>query len=203
MSQYFVFDPNQKDDFKKIKIKIKEHELILETNSGIFSKDHLDIGTKVLLENINLDIEPKNIIDLGCGYGVISIYLKKIFPKSNVFSCDVNQKAIIQTQKNAILNRVSIDVRLSNFFEKFDNIKYDLVISNPPIRIGKEKLFNLYQEIDIKLNEGGYIYLVIGQKQGAKSHIKELTNIFDILEIVKSKGFYVIKGRKKWIFGMK
>lgn len=79
MSQYFDNNDYLEDDYKIINFTINNINLKLETNSGIFSKNRIDFGTNLLLNEMNLDHNPKKIIDMGCGYGIIGIYLKRFF----------------------------------------------------------------------------------------------------------------------------
>lgn len=121
--------------------------------------------------------------------------LKKVFPKSLVFLYDINQKAIKQSIKNGILNSVDINCFVSDFFEKVD-YKADLIVSNPPIRIGKQKVFDMYYKAYDALEDMGYFYAVVGNKQGSNSHYNKIKEIFNNVETIKKKGYWIIKAKK-------
>ena len=109
MSHYFKNDEtltNKQIDFE---VKIKDIVLNLRTNSGVFSKSKLDLGTKLLLETIELEEKTKIVIDMGCGYGPIGIYIAKKYPDKKVFMYDINEKAVDLSKINANLNDVEDD----------------------------------------------------------------------------------------------
>lgn len=196
MSHYFKFDENVKSHEKKMDIKIDNIPFSFYTDHGVFSKKTLDFGTRLMLENVLIKPKCKKAIDMGCGWGPIAIYLKKKHPNLLVEACDINERAVLLTKKNAKLNDVEIDVYLSDLFEEVKN-KVDLVITNPPIRAGKEKVFKLYEEAFNHLNPGGELYSVVRVKQGAKSHERKLFEIFDNCTIIaKKKGYSVFISKK-------
>ena len=134
----------------------------------------------------------KTALDLGCGYGVIGIYLNKAYG-IKVDMVDINKRAINLTQSNVELNEVRANVFLSNGFENIES-KYDLIVTNPPIRAGKEIIYRFFEDAEKHLNEDGEFYLVINKKHGADSALTKLKETYNDVEIVnKKKGFHVIK----------
>ncbi len=196
MSHYFKNDEtltNKQIDFE---VKIKDIVLNLRTNSGVFSKSKLDLGTKLLLETIELEEKTKIVIDMGCGYGPIGIYIAKKYPDKKVFMYDINERAVDLSKINANLNDVEVIVKQSDFFTEV-NFKADVIITNPPIRTGKKNVYRLYDEAYDRLNELGVFYLVVGKKQGAESTFHKINQLFSNCEILeKKKGYTVFKAVK-------
>lgn len=196
MNHYFKNDEtltNKQIDFE---VKIKDIVLKLRTNSGVFSKSKLDSGTKLLLETIELEKKAKTVIDMGCGYGPIGIYIAKKYPGKKVFMYDINEKAVDLSKINANLNDVEVIVKQSDLFAEV-NFKADVIITNPPIRTGKKNVYRLYDEAYDRLNELGVFYLVVGKKQGAESTFHKINQLFSNCEILeKKKGYTVFKAVK-------
>lgn len=198
MSHYYLTDPNLKNNKIKLNATIKKTKMQFFSNSGIFSKNHIDLGTTILLENINESYKNKEILDIGTGLGVIGIYIALNNLSSNILMIDINQRAIDLANENIILNNIKNAHAInSNLFENIKDKNFDLIISNPPIRVGKTFCFSLYEQSYQHLNQNGVLYLVVGKKQGASSHFKYLDQIFEKVEIIiKKSGFWILKCQK-------
>lgn len=190
MSHYFT---NDYVESKEIKTKciIKNTELTFITDNGVFSKKGLDFGTRTLLETIE-DVNGQ-ILDFGCGYGPIGIYLKKTFDVE-VDAVDVSVRAMNLAKKNAELNKVNINIFESDIYENVFK-KYDYIVTNPPIRVGKKILYQILFEAKEHLNKNGELWLVIHKDQGAKSLAKDLEKEYTVEIKNKNKGFYIICAR--------
>ena len=190
MSHYFT---NDYVESKEVKTKciIKNTELTLITDNGVFSKKGLDFGTRTLLETI--DNVSGQVLDFGCGYGPIGIYLKKTFDVE-VDAVDINERAMNLAKKNAELNKTNINIFESNIYENV-NKKYDYIVTNPPIRVGKKILYQILFEAKEHLNVNGELWLVIHKDQGAKTLAKDLEKEYKVEIKNKNKGFYIICAR--------
>lgn len=193
MSHYFTND-NIKHDINKINIIINNIHLTLTTDSGVFSKKGLDFGTRSLLEKLPLSEIKGNILDFGCGYGPVGIYLKKV-TNANIDMVDINERALNLAKKNAKLNNVNVNIFQSDIYQNI-NKKYDFIISNPPIRVGKEILYKILFEANDHLKENGMLIIVVNKDQGAKSIARDLQKIYDVSVLGKNKGFYIISAKK-------
>ena len=183
---------NLKSNPQLIAFSVNNTPLKFNTDNGVFSKNNFDRGTEILLKYLVVKESFKKALDLGCGYGVIGIYLNKAFNIS-VDMVDINKRAINLTKSNVELNEASANVFLSDGFENIDG-KYDLIITNPPIRAGKEIIYRFFEDANKHLLEDGEFYLVINKKHGADSALVKLKTIYNDVEIVnKKKGFQVIK----------
>ena len=202
MEQYFTNNPDLKSELRTIIYKYKEETLIFYSDNGVFSKEKIDFGSNLLLKTLfehkKNNNENLNILDVGCGYGLLGISMAKILGTKATL-CDVNRRALHLAKKNAEANSVSnlVQVIESNVYENVTDI-YDLIITNPPIRAGKEIVYSILDGARDYLKEGGELWMVIRKDQGAKSTMKHLEENYKCEVVEKSKGFYIIKAKKHW-----
>ena len=196
MSHYFINDDNLKNEEKVIHSEIQGINLSFLSNSGVFSKDKIDYGTKLLLNSIDIDDMKGDVLDLGCGIGVIGITIKSKNNLVLVDMVDVNERAINLSKYNMVLNRVDTHIFISDIYSNV-NKKYDYIITNPPIRAGKDVIRKFLFDGYDYLEDDGVIYFVMRKDHGVKSMIKELENKYMVNVIDKDKGFYVVLCTKK------
>ena len=190
MGHYFVNDDNLKSEIREFKINFLNQDFVFKTDNGVFSKGELDYGTYLLLTTVlNLDIKGK-VLDLGCGYGAIGVVISKL-KNTKVTMVDVNKRAVHLSKMNVSDNKCDCLVINSEGYLNVSD-KFDYIITNPPIRVGKTKLYELMIDSKNYLNENGVIYLVIRKEQGAKSFIKDMSEYYNVNVLEKSKGFYII-----------
>ena len=192
MGQYF---DNEKLPSKMVKTSavILGKKFTFFTDNGVFSKDGLDFGSRLLLETIPLDEVGGKVLDMGCGYGVFGITLNKVLSCS-VDMVDVNLRALHLSEINAKETQCS-NVRIFESFT-YSNIdsKYTSIVTNPPIRAGKKVVYDIVMNAKKYLEVDGKLFVVIRKEQGAKSLIKNLQENgykVDILE--KKSGFFILK----------
>ena len=137
MSQYFDNDKSIKSEKRLIKFNFNNKEFSIYSDNGVFSKDRFDYGTRVLLNGIDIEKLSGNVLDLGCGLGVVGIILGTFNKNISIDMIDVNMRAISLTKDNLILNNVKANVFASDIYENV-NKKYNYIITNPPIRAGKD-----------------------------------------------------------------
>ena len=202
MNHYFSEKPEIKSEKKIIKYTIQNKNFEFITDNGVYSQSKVDFGTDLILneflkKNRNLKSEGIKILDIGCGYGVVSIILKSFYPEASVTLSDVNERALELSEEN--LKKYNIngyEIIKSNVFEKIEG-KFDMILSNPPIRAGKDTIFKIYTEAYEHLNKDGEFYCVIQTKHGAKSTQKKLVEIFGNCDTVTIDGGYRIFLSKK------
>lgn len=197
MSHYYVNDESLAHDTNILEVTVKDVSMRLYTDKGVFSKGGLDFGTRVLLETIELHEGIKTVIDMGSGYGPISINLAKRYPFINVYAYDVNERAIDLTKKNIEENKTfNVKAQVSFLFEHVDQ-KADVVVTNPPIRAGKKTVFDLYEGAYAALNHQGILYVVIQKKQGAPSSLEKIKSLFGNCEVIERKdGYWILFAQK-------
>ena len=196
MAHYFENDENLKSKEQQILVNICDIPFQFMTDYGVFSKKGLDFGTRSLLETIDVSKIQGKVLDFGCGYGPIGIYIAKT-TNNEVHMIDINRRVLGLARKNVSLNHVNVNIYESNIYENVKE-KFDFIISNPPIRVGKEILYKILFQAKDYLNTNGELWIVINKDQGAKSVAKDLEKEYFVDIVNKKKGFYIIKCKKKW-----
>ena len=191
MSYYFDKNTEAKSDEKTIHVILDDNVYAFITDNNVFSKKGLDFGTRTMLESLDLNRLHGDILDFGCGYGPVGIYIKSN-TTCNVDMIDVNERALSLSRKNAKLNNVDVNIFESDIYSNVSK-KYDYIITNPPIRVGKEILFKILVGAKDYLKENGHLIFVINKDQGAKSTMEYLKNYYNVNILNKNKGFYVFE----------
>ena len=190
MNQYFTNNKELKSEVRVIKYTYGSNCYEFLSDNGVFSKNKIDFGSITLIETyLKNKKDIKSFLDVGCGYGFLSIILARELKISGV-GVDVNLRALDLAQKNAILNQASVSFKESNIYENVEGT-FDLIITNPPIRAGKEVVMNILVDAQKHLNPDGEVWAVIRKDQGAKSIIKVLLDTYRVEVKEKNKGFYV------------
>lgn len=195
MSHYFINDNNLKHNKKLISLNYNNKKLNFYTDNGVFSKEHFDYGSRILVDNFLKEEKNGCVLDLGCGYGAIGIILS--FNK-NMFidMVDINENAVSLASENLKLNDVSnACVFVSDVYSLVKN-KYDYIITNPPIRAGKDIVRRFLFDGQNYLKDNGEIWFVMRKDHGVKSMIKELMKDYFVSVVCKDKGFYVVRMKK-------
>lgn len=192
MAHYFTNETNLPSEIEKVDITIRDTKYYIYTDNGVFSKGKLDLGTEILLKTFEFNNpQGKSILDIGCGCGPIGIYLLK--QGFVVDMSDINKRAIHLTKRALKEQNLEANVIESNAYENI-NSKYDYVVSNPPIRVGKEILYDIVMNAKSHLNKNGEVWLVVRKDKGAESLVRDMKKIYNTVDIVeKKKGYFIIK----------
>ena len=188
----YYFDKNTTVESKEVttRAEIGGKLYTFKTDNNVFSKKGLDFGTRTLLESIDIKKINGDVLDFGCGYGPIGIYIKSN-TESNVDMIDINDRALNLARSNAKLNKVDVNIFESNIYNNI-NKKYDYIITNPPIRVGKKILYEILVGAKQCLKQDGHLIFVINKDQGAKSTMKDMEKYYNVKLINKNKGFFII-----------
>ena len=192
MSQYFDNDKNIKSEKRLIKFNFDNREFSIYSDNGVFSKDRFDYGTRVLLENVDINILCGKVLDLGCGTGVVGLILGTLNKNISIDMVDVNERAIELARENIKFNNLNNNIFISDVYSNI-NDKYDYIITNPPIRAGKDVIRRFLLGSRKYLCDNGTLYFVMRKDHGVKSMIKELEEIYKVEVIDKDKGFYIVR----------
>ena len=193
MSHYFENDQNLKSQLKKTNCSIFNKQFTFYTDNGVFAKNKIDYASRLLVESflklVNTREKNCNLLDVGCGYGYMGIVI------GGVLGCcidlvDVNKRAVHLSERNIKLNNVKGRAFISNAYESVKN-KYKYIITNPPIRAGKDVVLDILANAKGHLEDGGELWFVINKDQGAKSIKKIMDECYKVEVVAKSKGFFV------------
>lgn len=200
MEQYFTKNPTTKNEIYKFDWNIGEDRFYFYTSNSVFSKSGVDFGSMLLIETVIKENKKfdGNILDIGCGYGPIGVTLAKIINKSNVTMADINERALELAKMNVKENKVEGTVKIINS-SSYENINenYDIIVTNPPIRAGKDVVFSFYEGAYEHLKPDGKLYVVIQKKQGAPSTKDKIISLFGNCEVAdKKSGYFIFRAVK-------
>ena len=197
---YFASSPESELKLRTIHARLAGHTYELATANGIFSPEHVDTGTKVLLANVPAPPPGGNVLDLGCGWGPIALTLALESPRATVWAVDVNERALDLVRRNAATVGVT-NVRAVTPDEVPDDITFTTIWSNPPIRVGKNELHGLLEKWLPRLDAESDAWLVVQRNLGSDSLHRWLQSSFpDTFSFVRaatSKGYRVLRARKR------
>ena len=197
-SHYFVNDANLASKPRLVKFNVNNIEFAFESDIGVFSKNELDFGSRLLIETL-LPIDlGKSILDIGCGIGPIGLTLAYCEKGLKVLCSDVNMRALSLCETNA--RKLSLSQRVtclqSDIYLEIEGL-YDSIVSNPPIRAGKKITYAIYTGAKSHLIDGGSLYVVVRKEQGALSVKSFLEETFGNVEVLsRKKGYYILKSTK-------
>ena len=194
--QYYTREPESESRPAACAFTYRGRELHFMTDAGVFSRGELDTGTRLLLEALPAQLTGE-ILDLGCGWGPIGISIGAAMPETRVTMADVNLRALSWSRENAKRNGVQAEVLESDGFSAMGDRSFDAVVTNPPIRAGKQVIYQMFADARAHLKPAGSLFLVIRKQQGAESCIRYLKTLYASVEkLDRSGGFWVLEARK-------
>ena len=193
MTDHYFTNANLPSDTRKITYNFEDSSITFTSDLGVFSKDKLDYGSRLLIETfMNQGIYNASILDVGCGYGFIGLSLAK-FRNAKVTMVDVNKRALHLANMNIKSNKIeNSEAFESNIYESVEG-KYDFIITNPPIRTGRETVLEFLRGAKEHLNENGELWFVMRKNHGALTVAKLLEDLYKIEVVEKSKGFLIFR----------
>src|SRR5699024_4237298 len=196
---YFSVVPSGDAHRNTIDVRIAGRQVQVETAGGIFSPDGLDRGTQVLLDAVPDPPDTGEFLDIGSGWGPVALTMGLLAPKAQITAIEVNERAAALTAANAVRLGLS-NIVVQHPYEVSQAAGFDLIWSNPPIRIGKAALHELLARWLPALNPGGQAWLVVAKKLGADSLLPWITTMlasqsdaeFHVRRAATDKGFRII-----------
>ncbi|SFM33636.1 16S rRNA (guanine1207-N2)-methyltransferase [Paenibacillus sp. 1_12] len=194
---YYSQKPTAAHDLHQIQESLCGRTYTFMTDAGVFSKKGVDYGSKVLIEALKFS-EHSEVLDVGCGYGPMGIAAAGLAVHGKVTMVDINERALELARMNAERNRVTnVEILQSDKLDAVITRTFDVVITNPPIRAGKETVHRIFEQAHQVLRDGGSLWIVIQKKQGAPSAFAKLESLFaQVQEIGKDKGYRIFKAQK-------
>jgi 16S rRNA (guanine1207-N2)-methyltransferase len=196
VDHYFVAEPKSKERFGLIRAALCRRDFEFLTASSVYSKTKIDLGTRLLIESMVL---PKtgHALDVGCGYGAVGIVAAKLNPKLCVTMTDVNVRAVRLAKKNLVLNKISnAEVRYGFFYEPVQDLKFNCVLSNPPVSAGMDTVKTIVKRVPEVMADKATFQMVIRSKIGAKTLPELFRETFgDCKVLARESGFRVLMGQ--------
>ena len=197
---YFSATPASPENLRRIRVTLAGRDLEVTTAGGIFSPDHVDSGTAVLLSNTPPPPASGNFLDLGCGWGPIALSLALDAPHATVWAVDVNERAFDLVRRNAsALGLHNVNASLPD--DVPEDLLFRTIRSNPPIRVGKNELHGLLERWLPRLDERADAWLVVQRNLGSDSLHRWLQATFpeefSFVRAATSKGYRVLRARRR------
>ena len=191
---YYTQEPASAHKERSITARALRLTLSFETDAGVFSKNELDPGSRLLIESMGA--LSGRVLDLGCGWGPVGTFLSLANPQAQLVMSDVNERALDLARRNLKNNGAAAEVVASDGFAALEGA-FDHVVTNPPIRAGKALIYGLFDTAHERLREGGALTIVIRKQQGAPSALKHLQETFGNAEVIaKGGGYWIIRSVK-------
>ena len=194
---YFSPSPRSDSSTRTIRARLAGRELDLLTSAGVFSPEHLDQGTRVLLDEVPAPPAQGHLLDLGAGWGPIAISLALQAPDATVWAVDVNERALALMRRNcARLGLTNVNAVLPA--DVPDDVRFATIWSNPPIRVGKQELHAMLEHWLPRLEDDATAWLVVAKHLGAESLQRWIAEALDldVARAANSKGFRVLAARR-------
>ena len=199
-NHYYTKNPETESKETSWTFPLRGREFRFISDSGVFSKRTVDFGSHLLIESFRLNEEVAgDILDVGCGYGPMGLALAHAYPARLVEMVDVNERALSLARRNAEANNIrNVKVYESNTYDQVpEGRQFAAIVSNPPIRAGKQVVHRILSEAHTHLLPGGTLTVVIQKKQGAPSAEQKMLDVFGNVEIIaRDKGYWIIQSVK-------
>jgi 16S rRNA G1207 methylase RsmC len=197
---YFSSTPGSELKLRQIHVQLAGQFYELTTSNAIFSPDRIDVGTQVLLAHSPAAPPGGNLLDLGCGWGPISLTLALQSPHATVWAVDVNERALDMVRRNA--SALGLDnVNAVTPEDVPPGLEFTTIRSNPPIRVGKDQLHNMLELWIPRLEAGSDAWLVVQKNLGSDSLHRwleaTLPSEFSTIRAATNKGYRVLRVRRR------
>lgn len=191
---YFTASPASPNERRPLAVSLAGRQVTVEVAPGIFSPGGLDKGTAILFDEVPDPPPSGRFLDIGCGWGPIALTLGLLSAHADVLAVDVNERSVDLTNRNAATLGLT-HVRAVTPDAVPADTAYDLIWSNPPIRIGKAALHDLLRLWLPRLAPGGTAYLVVQKNLGSDSLQRWIESDLRMpcARFATNKGFRVLK----------
>ena len=188
---YFTSNPQSAHDERAIQVELAGVRADFCTDAGVFSRDGLDFGSRLLIETVHPLLHGR-VLDMGCGWGAIGVLLARLCPDAQITMADINERAVALAARNARQNGVSAETLVSDGYENIAPA-FDAIVTNPPIRAGKQTVYRILDGAKTRLAPGGRLFLVIRKEQGAPSAQTHLQGVYSRVELLaRKKGYWIL-----------
>lgn len=196
---YYSKKPAVESQRTTIHEEVRGVELAYIVDRGVFARNGLDFGSRLLLENFSAPDADGEMIDVGCGWGALGLTIASLYPERTVHMVDINERSVGLSKENAANNQIrNVNIYEQDLLEGQKPETFAAVITNPPIRAGKQTVFRLYEQAYDVLKQNGELTVVIQKKQGAPSTLQKLEDLgFEVETKAKKKGYFIFGAKKR------
>ncbi|HJV47594.1 MAG TPA: class I SAM-dependent methyltransferase [Bacillota bacterium] len=199
VDHYYTNRPTTDHDRKEFVFDLRGRAFKFKTDSGVFSRERIDYGSVILIEEMEIHVGD-DVLDIGCGYGPVGITAASLSQSGQVLMIDINERAVELAQQNIRINQIhNARAVVSDQFQNVSKDRlFDVILTNPPIRAGKQVVHQILEDSWHYLKDGGSLWVVIQKKQGAPSAVKKLEEVYQKVErVTQDKGYWILKATKK------
>ena len=194
---YYTKQPKSQPRLGLVSTYLRGHYFQFQTSSSVFSKERIDLGTRLLIEAMILP-ETGHILDLGCGYGPIGIVAAVLNPNLHIVMVDINERAVWLAKENKTRIGVNnVEILRGDLYKPVENMKFDVILCNPPVSVGMKTVFQIISEALEHLRESGLFQIVIRSRVGSKQLLTTMEKTFGNVEIIARKSGYRVFLSKK------
>ncbi len=195
MEHYYTAEPASEHRVHRVHAVLLGQSLSFVTDSGVFSREGVDFGTRLMVES--LPPLQGRVLDLGCGWGALSLPLALAHPGLELTCVDINRRALALCRENADALGVRADIVESDGFSAVEGV-FDVILTNPPIRAGKSVYYPWFEQSFQHLVPGGLFACVVQKKQGAPSVKQELTRIYGGCQVIaRQAGYWILTAQRR------
>ncbi len=195
LEHYYTSDPASEHRVSHVSAVLRGRSLSFVTDSGVFSREAVDFGTRLMVET--LPPLSGRVLDLGCGWGALSLPLALAYPGLSLTCVDINRRALALCQENAVRLGVKADILESDGFSAVTGT-FDAILTNPPIRAGKSVYYPWFEQSFHHLVPGGLFACVVQKKQGAPSVKNELVRIYGECQVIaRDAGYWILTAQRR------
>lgn len=192
-THYFEARPEVASRPRSVHLQLGDRDLELQADRGVFGSKAVDLGTQVLLREAPAPPSHGELLDLGCGYGPIAIWLALRAPDAHVWAVDVNERALELARANSTA-AAAPNVTVGKPDDVPAGLRFDAIYSNPPVRVGKAPLHAMLTAWLPRLKPGGAAFLVVQRNLGADSLATWLAGEgFAVTRLKSKKGYRVLQ----------
>ncbi|CEH28402.1 16S rRNA methyltransferase [Aneurinibacillus migulanus] len=198
MEHYYTNQPGADSMERTFTFDLRGREFRFITDRGVFSKNRIDFGSVLLIETMEIE-DGMDVLDVGCGYGPIGMTAASLTPSGRVMMLDINERAVSLANRNLAVNGIlNAKAIVSDRFSSVPSErKFDVILTNPPIRAGKQIVHGIFEDALNFLAPGGSLWVVIQKKQGAPSALIKLQELYsEVREVAKKKGYSIFQATK-------
>lgn len=198
MEHYYTNQPGADSMEQTFTFDLRGREFRFITDRGVFSKNRIDFGSVLLIETMEIE-DGMDVLDVGCGYGPIGMTAASLTPSGRVMMLDINERAVSLANRNLAVNGIlNAKAIVSDRFSSVPSErKFDVILTNPPIRAGKQIVHGIFEDALNFLAPGGSLWVVIQKKQGAPSALIKLQELYsEVREVAKKKGYSIFQATK-------
>lgn len=194
---YFSSNPSSASKRKVVSAELRGFQFGFFTDAGVFSKSGIDFGSELLIQNMEIP-ERAKVLDVGCGYGPIGLTAAKLAALGTVLLVDINERALSLAEENAKVHDITnASFIQSDGLQEVKERDFTRILTNPPIRAGKEVVHRIFTEAAAHLAPTGELWVVIQKKQGAPSAKKKLEELFlEVEDVARDAGYRIFRCRQ-------